>query len=63
MEIDFTIKERLIIMITKLSIFRSANYLFELRKDTWIDNWNTRLEGHRYLNIAARQNYKMYYDL
>lgn len=63
MEIDFTIKERLIIMITKLSIFRSANYLFELRKDTWIDNWNQRLEVPRYLTISTRQNYKIYYDL
>lgn len=49
-------------MITKIGIFRSKNYLFELRKDTWIDNWNRRLEGPRYLNIATRQNYKTYYD-
>lgn len=49
-------------MITKIGKFRSENYLFKLRKNTWIDNWNTRIEGPRYLNIATRQNYKLYYD-
>ena len=49
-------------MITKIGKFRSKNYLFELRKDTWVDNWNATLRGPSYLSIATRQNYKIYYD-